>query len=97
MSILFLSSQETRVRGAHEEMRPGFPVPRLPEDLPTVLRPRVRHRRHDVQQRVFPRDRELPQQESRHEKVSRRVRPADRGAEKLSLLSSIEILSYEIR
>jgi len=67
-------------------MRPRFPVPRLPEDLPALLRPRLRHGRHDVQQRVLPGDRELPQQESRDEKVSRRVRAADRGAEELSVL-----------
>lgn len=40
---------------------------------------------------MFLGDRKLPQQKHRYEKVSRSMRSADRGAEKLSLLSSIEL------
>lgn len=61
-------------------MRPRLPLPRLPKDLPALLRPRLRHGRDDLQQRVFPGNRELPQSKPSYQEIPRGVRPADGGA-----------------
>lgn len=52
--------QEARVRGTYEEMRARFSVPWLSKDLSTLLRSRLRYRWDDLQQRMFPGNRELP-------------------------------------
>lgn len=71
-------------------MRPRILFPRLSKDLSSDLRPSLWHRRSDLQQRMFPGDRDVSLTKPSCQKVPRHLRPADRGTEKLFILTAIQ-------
>lgn len=84
--IVFIFPQETRVRGAHEEVSDRFPVQRMPAGVSDSVRPDLRHRPEDLQQRLFLGNGELPVSVVGQQTVSRRLRAAHRRAQKLFVL-----------
>lgn len=84
--MVFIFPQKTRVRGAHEEVSDWIPVQRMPAGVSDSVRPDLRHRPEDLQQRLFLGNGELPVPVAGQQTVSRRLRAAHRRAQKLFVL-----------
>jgi hypothetical protein len=91
---VFVFPQETRVCGAHEEVSDRIPVQRMPASVSDPLRPDLRHRSEDVQQRLFLGNGELPVPVAGQQTVSRSLRAAHRRAQKLFVLILHNIIIY---
>lgn len=78
--LVFIFPQETRVRGAHEEVSDRIPVQGMPAGVPGPIRPDLRHGSENLQQRLFLRNGELPVSGAGQQTVSRRLRAAYRRA-----------------
>lgn len=92
--VFIIFPQETRVRGAHEEVPDRIPVQRMPEGVSYSVRSDLRHRPEDLQQRLFLGDGELPIPVPGQQTVSRRLRAAHRRAQKLFVLILHNIIIY---
>lgn len=88
--------QKTRVRGTHEEVPDGIPVQRMSAGVPAAVRPDLRYRLEDVQQRLFLGNGELSVPVTGQQTVSRRLRTTHRRAQKLLVLI-LCIISYNTR
>jgi hypothetical protein len=94
--MIFIFPQKTRVCGAHEEVSDWISVQRMSAGVSDSVRPDLRHRPEDLQQRLFLGNGELQVPVAGQQTVSRRLRAAHRRAQKLFVLILHNIIIYFI-